>query len=95
VLKHAFEKLCKDVHIVTFIELQRLRYLQRMGDARNGKKIYQANLHYKRHKGRPKSRWRDGVKTDIPKMGVVNCRKVEQDRERCRRATGDRLMLLV
>jgi hypothetical protein len=64
-----------------------------MGDARKVKKIQQANLHYKRHMGRPKSRWRDGVKNDIRKMGIVNRRKVAQDRDGCRRATGEALML--
>jgi hypothetical protein len=32
-----------------------------MDDARNTKKIYQANLHQKRPKGRPKARWKDDV----------------------------------
>jgi hypothetical protein len=40
-------------------------YVQRMDDARNTKKIYQANLHHKRPKGRPKDRRKYDVENDI------------------------------
>lgn len=62
-----FEKIYKDVHIGTFIKSQHLRWighLQFMDDARNTKKIYQANLHYKRPKVRPKAGWKDDVEDD-------------------------------
>ena len=39
------------------VKLHRLGHLQRISDARNPKKIYQANSHCQRHKGKPKSRW--------------------------------------
>jgi len=44
------KKLCKDVNIGTFIKLHRLRckgHRQGMDDARNTKKICEANLHQK------------------------------------------------
>jgi hypothetical protein len=45
-----------------------------MDDARNTKKIYQANLHQKGPKGRPKARWK-AVENDIRKTGIVNLLK--------------------
>jgi hypothetical protein len=43
---------------------------------RNAKKIYQANLHQKRLKWRPKARRKDDVEKGIRKMGIVNWRQV-------------------
>jgi hypothetical protein len=65
-----------------------------MDDARNTKKIYQANLYQKRPKGRPKARWKNYVQNDVRKMGNVNWRQVEQERNEWRRATGEALILL-
>jgi hypothetical protein len=48
------EKLFKDANFDAFIKLKCLRWmgrLQRMGDVRNTKKIYQANLHRKATQG--------------------------------------------
>ena len=42
-----------------------------MDDARNSKKIYQANLHQKIPKGRPKARWNDDVDNDLRRMGII------------------------
>ena len=58
-----------------------------MGDASFTKKIYQANVHHKRSKGRPKDRWKDDVENDIRKRGIVNWRQVAQDRDGWRRVT--------
>jgi len=55
--------------------------------------IYQANLHYKRSKGRPKAGRKDYAQSDVRKMGIVNWRKVAQDRDGWRRATGEVLTL--
>ena len=41
-------------------------------DARNSKKIYQADLHHKRPKGRPKARWKDAVGNGVRKLGIAN-----------------------
>jgi hypothetical protein len=68
----------------TFIKLQRLRwfgFLQRIDDARNTKKVYQANLHHKQPKGRPKPGWKDNVENIIRNMGIVNWRQVARDRD--------------
>jgi hypothetical protein len=57
-------ELYMDINISIFIKLQHLwwmGYLHQMDDARNAKKIYQINLYQKRHKGRPKARWKDEV----------------------------------
>jgi len=40
-------------------------------DVRNSKKIYQANLHHKRLKGRFKARWKDDVENDIKKRALL------------------------
>jgi len=51
-----------------------------MDDARNSKKIYQANLHFKRTQGRPKAGWKDVLENDTWRMGM-NWRKEVQDRD--------------
>jgi hypothetical protein len=51
-----------------------LGHQQQMDDGRNTMKIYEANLHHKRPKGRPKARWKDDVENDITKVGIVNSR---------------------
>jgi hypothetical protein len=69
------EELYTDINIGIFIKLQRLRWmghLHRMDDARSTKKIYQTNLHQKRHKGRPKARRKGEVENDIRKMRIDN-----------------------
>lgn len=48
--------------------------LQRTDDARNTKKMYQANLRHERSKGRSKVRWKCAVGYDIRKAGIVNWR---------------------
>jgi hypothetical protein len=48
--------------------------------SRNKKNVYQANLHYKLSKGRPKAR-RKYAQNDVRKMGIVNWRKVAQERD--------------
>ena len=65
-----------------------------MDDARNTKKIYQANSHQKRTKRRPKARWKDDVENDIRNTEIVNWRHAVQDRDGWRRETGDALILL-
>jgi hypothetical protein len=65
-----------------------------MDDARNIRIVYQANLHQKQPKGRPKTRWKDDVENDIRKMGIFKCRQVAQDRDGWRRATRKVLIIL-
>jgi hypothetical protein len=45
------------------------------------KKIYQANLHQKQPKVRPKARWRDDAENDRTETVIVNWRQVVQDRD--------------
>jgi hypothetical protein len=54
-----------------------------MDDVRNTKKIYQANLHKKRTGGRPMARGTVDVENDVRRMGIVNWRKVAQNRDVC------------
>jgi len=53
-----------------------MRDLQWTDDARNTKKICQANLHKKQPNRRPKARWKDEAENDIRKMVSVNWRQV-------------------
>jgi len=66
-----------------------------MDDARNTKKIYQANLYKKKQpKVRPKARWKGEEENDKRKMGIVNWRQVPHDWNGWRRAMGEPLILL-
>jgi hypothetical protein len=59
---------------------------QRMDDAINTKKTYQANLQQKRPTGRPKTRWgKKGVEKDIMLIEIINWGQVAQDRDERRR----------
>jgi len=64
-----------------------MEHRKRMDEARNSKKVYQANLHHKLPKGRNKARWKDAVGNDIKQKGIVNWRQVAQDRDGWSRAT--------
>jgi hypothetical protein len=64
-----------------------------MGDARYTKKLYQANLHYKRPKRRSKTRWKYDVENDTRRIGM-NWRKVAQDRKGWRRENWEVLILV-
>jgi len=55
--------------------------------------IYEANLDYKRPKGRPKTGWKDDVENDVREMDIVNWRQVAQDRDRWRRKTEEAIIL--
>jgi hypothetical protein len=68
--------------------------LQRMDDTRNNRKMYEANLHLKRQKGRPKARWKGDIENEIRKKRVVNWREVAQDRDGGRTATSEALIVL-
>lgn len=71
-----------------------MEHLQRMGDARNTKKVYKTNLNRKRPKGRPNAKWKDDVQNDIRKMGIVSWRQVAQDMDGWRRANREEFILL-
>ena len=79
------DQLYKDINVGTSFKLQYLRcmrHLQCMYDGRNAKKIYQANLHQKQPKVRPKVRWKDDAENDRTEMVIVNWRQVVLDRDR-------------
>lgn len=65
-----------------------------MNKVRTTRKIYEANLHKKLPKGRPKARWKHYVEMDIRKTGTVTWRKAAQDRDGSRRAIGEVIILL-
>ena len=65
-----------------------------MDDARNTKKIYKANLHQKRPKGRPNARWKDNMQNDIRNMGIVNWGQVAQDGDGWKRTSRQAAILL-
>jgi hypothetical protein len=91
------DQLYKDIKIGIGILLQHLRWmrhLQGMDDGRNTKKIYQANVHQKQPKVRPKARWKDDAEDDRREMATVNWRHVVQNRDGWRRATREVLILL-
>jgi hypothetical protein len=58
------------------------------------KKLYQANLHKKWYKQRPKARWKDDAENDIRKMGIVNWRQAAQDRDGWRAENRETFILL-
>jgi hypothetical protein len=60
-----------------------------MGDVRNTKKIYQANVHRKA----TQSRRKDDVENNVRKMSIVIWRQVAEDRDERRRATREALIL--
>jgi ssDNA-binding Zn-finger/Zn-ribbon topoisomerase 1 len=66
-------------------------YIQRMDDARNTKKIYR---HQKRPRGDTKLCGKEMQKMRLRKMGIVNCRQIEQERDGWRRVTREALILL-
>jgi hypothetical protein len=60
------------------IHTSNLHHVNSTADETNTKKIYQANLDYKRPKGRREARWKDD---DIRKTGVATWTEVAQDRD--------------
>jgi len=52
-----------------------------MDDGRNTKKIYQANLHQKQLKVRPKAGWKDDAENDRRELAIINWRQAVQDRD--------------
>ena len=74
------------------IRLQRLWWIvdrQQMDDARNTKKIYEADLHQERPKGRPTAKQKNHMENDSRKMGIVNWTQVAEDRDGSWTATRD------
>jgi len=71
-----------------------MRHEERLDDAGNAKKIYEADLTQKPTKWRPKNRWKGDVENGIKKMGIINWRQMAQDMAGWRTATGRRLFFL-
>jgi hypothetical protein len=77
------EYIIKGENIVRFIKSQRIRWLghiERMQDTEIPKKM-QGKLYATRRRGRPKTRWLDGVSTDLRKTGINEWRDRARDRE--------------
>lgn len=78
------------------IKLQPCRWMERLqlvDDAANKNEIHQGSLRQKRTRVRPNAGWKDNVENVIRKIGIVNGRKVAQDRDGWRRATRVALIL--
>ena len=68
-------QLYGELDIVTEIKNGRLRWLghvERMGEERVVKRLYQNTLEGSRSIGRPTLRWMDDVREDLRRMGVTN-----------------------
>ena len=69
------DKIIKHKNIINFIIAQRLGWLghiERMQETRMVKAIHSWKPISKRPIGRPKTRWEDDVRKDIPKLKVSN-----------------------
>jgi hypothetical protein len=77
------EDINKGENIVRFIKSQQIRWLgqlERIQDTAIPKKMYAT-----RRRGRPKTRWLDGVSTDLRKMGINEWRDRARGRDAWRR----------
>lgn len=81
------EQLLNKEDIVRFIKSQRLRWMGhvvRMTEDRMPKRMYKATMTGRRIQGRPRSRWRDEVESDLRKMKVRGWGTLVRDREEWR-----------
>jgi hypothetical protein len=81
------ENVYSEPNIVNVIKSSRLRcvgHVVRMYDNELPKEILWTNPGGQRGRGRPKSRWIDGVEEGVSKLGCRNWRAAAQDRSRWR-----------
>jgi len=70
-------------YMINYIKTQRLAWfghVHRMPDNSMVKKVYEWAPALTRSLGRPKNRWEDGVKSDITKMKITNCKDCIRNR---------------
>ena len=75
--------LYQEKDLTTLIRIQRIKWLghvQRMEEGREPKQALDGRPGGRRSKGRPHSRWFDGVKNDLRKMGVRGWRRSAENR---------------
>jgi hypothetical protein len=74
-------RLCmKDADTITLIRvirLKRIGHINRKSDTRKVKQIFNSQLGGVRKRGRPRSRWRECVWTDIKKGRITNWRHIQ------------------
>jgi len=80
---HELYQLYKEPDIVKYIKINRLRWLghvQRMDEERVPLKLLNTNPDGNRRPGRPKSRWKDAVESDLKALRVSDWRKLARNR---------------
>jgi hypothetical protein len=81
------DKLIEGAYIVRFIKAQRIKWLghvQRMDQARPGRKLLDWNPMGTRPVGRPRQRWQEDVMEDLKKLKVKNWKETAKDRRTLR-----------
>lgn len=85
---HELNELYKEPHIVKYIKINRLRWLghvQRMDEKRVPLKLLNTNPDGKRKPGRPKSRWKDAIESDLKVLNVGDWKTLARNRSDWRR----------
>jgi hypothetical protein len=76
--------LYKECDIVTYIKINRLRWaghVIRLEEQNPARRVLVAVVEGRRKRGRPKLRWKDGVKEDARKLGERNWRNAARNRD--------------
>ena len=80
---HELQELYKEPNIVKYIKINRLRWLghvQRMEDERVPLKLLNTNPDGNRRPGRPKTRWKDAVESDLKALRVRDWKTLTRNR---------------
>ena len=80
---HELYQLYNEPDIVKYIKINRLRWLghvQRMEDERVPLKLLRTNPDGNRRPGRPRTRWKDSVESDLKTLGVSDWRTLARNR---------------
>ena len=80
--------LYEDLDLVSFIKLNRLRWIghvYRMENTRKVTQVFYNNPQGSRQRGRPRHRWVDDVQTDLEKCGFRGWKQKVKDRDEWRR----------
>lgn len=86
------EMILNGQDVVRFIKTQRLRWaghVARMPDNRAQKRILNAAPYNTRRRGKPRTRWLDGVEYDCRKVNIDSWRQVAQDRSEWRKKVNE------
>ena len=80
---HELLQLYNEPDIVKFIKINRLRWfghVLRMEQVRVPHKLLHTNPDGNRRPGRPRTRWKDAVESDLRSLGVINWRTLARNR---------------